>query len=359
MNKIGKLRVGLVGCGHIAGVHVPSWEGSGVASVTDVFDVNRDAAATFAQRFGIQRVHDRIEDLAEAVDVVDDCSPPKVHLSVALATLTAGKDYLVEKPMVLSVTHLEQVLEAQRTSGSRICVIHNLKYSAGVQKAKEWVSEGRIGEVLSLERHFLTDPVTDRMLRAENHWSHGLPGGRWVETLPHELYIIHDFLGPLDVECVQTLFLASSPHPHTADELMVGLSGPSSIASFRFSARCRSNHRTLTLHGSEGSIRVELLASSAALYTPKTEKWVRAVGLDTLNALTTLGRMLPDRLAAVKSRGQRQSPHSRLIGDFARHLRGEGPAPVSLEEIAYVVRTGEEIGQRVERERPVERLSVV
>jgi predicted dehydrogenase len=273
--------------------------------------------------------------------------------------LAAGKDYLVEKPMVLSVEHLEQVLDAQRVSGSRICVIHNLKYSAGVQKAKEWVVQGRIGEVLSLERHFLTDPVTDRMLRAENHWSHGLPGGRWVETLPHELYIIHDFLGPLAVECVQTLFLRDSPHPHTADELMVGLSGPSSIASFRFSARCRSNHRTLTLHGSEGSIRVELLASSAALYTPRTRKWVRGAGLDTLNAFATLGRMLPDRLAAMKARVRKQSPHSRLIADFARHLRDEGPAPVSMEEISYVVRTGEDIGKRVERERPVERLTVV
>jgi predicted dehydrogenase len=326
--------------------------------VTDVFDVNRDAAAAFARRFGIDRVHDVIEDLIDAVDVVDDCSPPKVHLSVALATLRAGKDYLVEKPMVLSADHLEQVLEAQRVSGSRICVIHNLKYSPGVQRAKEWVAEGRIGEVLSLERHFLTDPVTDRMLRTKNHWSHGLPGGRWVETLPHELYIIHDFLGALDIDCVQTLFLPDSPHPHTADELMVALSGASSIASFRFSARCRSNHRTLTLHGSEGSIRVELLASSAALYTPKIQKWVRGAGLDTLNALTTLGRMVPDRLAAVKSRARGQSPHSRLIGDYAHYLKGDGPAPVSLEEIAYVVRTGEEIGLRVEQRKPAERLSV-
>ena len=349
-SKSEKLRVGLVGCGHIAGVHVRGWQGSGVASVTDVLDVNKDAASAFANRFGIRRVHDRMEDLIDAVDVVDDCSPPKAHLGVALAALEGGKHYLVEKPMVLSAMDLDKVLDAQRAAGTRICVIHNLKYSAGVLKAKQWVDEGRIGRVLSLERHFLTNLATDRMLRARNHWSHGLPGGRWVETLPHELYIIHQFAGPLEIDFVQTLFLPESPHPHTADELLVALRGPATVASFRFSARCGSNHRTLTLHGSEGSIRVELLSSSAVLYRPRTQIWVRGAGLDTLNSLTTFGRMIPDRVAAVVARMRRETPHSRLIRDFAHHLAGRAPLPIGLDEISYVVRTGEEIGMRVEEE---------
>lgn len=340
------LRVGLVGCGVIAGVHVRAWEGTGISEVAGVFDVNKEAASAFAKRFGIPKAHDTMESLIEDVDVVDDCSPPQVHLTVALEALSRGRHYLVEKPMVLSSADLDRVLEAQRSMGSKICVIHNLKYSLGVQVAREWVDEGRIGRLLSLERHFLTDPVTDRMLRAENHWSHHLPGGRWVETLPHELYIVYHFTGPLEVEHVQSLRLPNSPHPHTADEMMVTLQGEDTVASLRFSARCGSNHRTLTLHGSEGSIRVELLASTAVLYKPRTSKWVRGMGLDTLNALTTLGRMIPDRFKAVSYRVMRETPHSRLIRDYARHLVGDGPSPVTIEEIAYVVRTGEEISRK-------------
>ena len=341
-----KLRVGLVGCGHIAGIHVRAWRGTGVSDVTGVFDVNTEGARAFAKRHGIAAVHETMESLIDAVDVVDDCSPPKVHVSVALETLKRGRHYLVEKPMVLSAADLDRVLEAQRAAGSKICVIHNLKYSLGVQTARKWVDEGRIGKLLSLERHFLTDPVTDRMLRGENHWSHQLPGGRWVETLPHELYIVYHFAGPLGVDHVQSLRLPDSPHPHTADEMMVTLQGEDTIASLRFSARCGSNIRTLTLHGSAGSIRVELLASSAVLYKPRVKKWVRGVGLDTLNAASTLGTMIPNRVKAVTHRVKRETPHARLIHDYARHLVGDGPSPVTIDEIAYVVRTGEEISKK-------------
>jgi hypothetical protein len=90
---------------------------------------------------------------------------------------------------------------------------------------------------------------------------------------------------------------------------------------------------------------VELLAGTAALYKPRTKKWVRGIGLDTLNALSTLTRMVPDRLNALNAKMKGDTPHARLIRDFALHLRGERPAPVPLDEIEYVVRTGEEISQ--------------
>lgn len=344
-NDSGRLRVGLVGCGHIAGVHAQAWLGTGISEIGGVFDINQDAAAAFAKKWGIPKVFGDVESLVGDVEVVDDCSPPAVHVDVALKAVGKGRDYLVEKPMVLSTQDLDRILEAQRVSGSRICVLHNLKYNRGVQTAGRWVKDGRIGTPLSLERHFLTHPSVDRMLHIANHWSHRLPGGRWVETLPHELYIIHQFLGPLEIQHVQTLRLADSPHPHTADEMLVSLQGPDSLATLRFSARCRSNHRSLTLHGSEGSIRVELLAGTASLFTPRTGKWVRGVGLDTLNSFSTLAGMIPDRMAAVRSRMRQETPHSRLIGDFALHLKGRGPSPVPLDEIEYVVRTGELIGE--------------
>jgi predicted dehydrogenase len=339
-----------VGCGHIAGVHVRAWKSTGTCEIEGVYDINQDSARAFADRFGIPRVFDRVDVLADGVDIVDDCSPPAVHVSVALEAVGKGKDYLVEKPMVLSSSDLDGILELQRSSGSRICVIHNLKYNLGVRAARRWVDEGRIGKLLSLERHFLTDPTTDRMLRGENHWSHRLPGGRWVETLPHELYLVYHFMGPLDVEHVQSLRLRDSPHPHTADEMMVTLQGEDGVASLRFSARCRSNLRTLTLFGSEGTIRVELLAGTAVLFKPRTRKWVRGVGLDTLNAAKTLARMIPDRFGAVSTQARRETAHARLIRDYARHLVEGGPAPVSLEEIEYVVRTGEEISRQAAAE---------
>jgi predicted dehydrogenase len=336
------LRVGLVGCGHIAGAHAAAWQKTGLSEVAAVFDLNRDSARRFAARFKIPKVYDSLEALVNEVDVVDDCSPPKVHISVAMEALGRGRHYLVEKPAVMSSDELRQVLEAQRSSGAEICVVHNHKYNPGVKTAWKWVQEGRIGSPISLEYWYLTSVSTDRMMRIPNHWSHQLPGGRWIEPMPHQLYITHQFLGALEVANVSSLRLPDSQHPHTAEEMVVSLRGDDAVATFRYSARCESNLRCFTLCGREGTIRVNLLSGSAVLFRPHTHRWVRGVGLETLHALTMLARMIPDRISDLRS----EAAHTALIRDFARHLRGLGPSPVPLDEIRYVVQTTEEIGRR-------------
>ncbi|MGH2406290.1 MAG: Gfo/Idh/MocA family protein, partial [bacterium] len=186
---MGRLRVGLLGCGHIAATHVRAWRRSGVADVAVAFDVRPEAARAFAAKFGIEHVADTPAVLVDRADVIDDCSPPVAHLQNALLALDGGRHYLVEKPIVLSRAEFDRIAAAAQTAGRQICVVHNLKYNPGVRVARRWIRAGRIGRVISLERYFLTDPSTDRMLRMPNHWSQSLPGGRWLETLPHELYL--------------------------------------------------------------------------------------------------------------------------------------------------------------------------
>ena len=349
----GPLRVGLIGCGHIAATHVAAWRQSDLADIAGVFDVNMDAAQRFAGRFGVTTVYPTVAAAVAGADIVDDCSPPAAHRENALAALRAGRHYLVEKPMVLARADLDEILAAREAAGRQLCVIHNLKYSDGVLAASRWVADGRIGQVLALDRVFLTDPSTDRMLRMPNHWSRRLPGGRWVETLPHELYLIHHFLGPLEVASVVALPgetstpASSEADPATAPEVAVIMRGPSAVATLRYSSRNRTNQRRLTLYGSEGTILVDILAGSATLLRQKDSAWVRAVGGQTLDAATTLARMVPDRLTRLAGRLRHRTAHSALIRDFARSVRGDGPPPVSLDEIAYVVDKTEEIGAMI------------
>ncbi|HEY3248791.1 MAG TPA: Gfo/Idh/MocA family oxidoreductase [bacterium] len=341
-----QLNVGLLGCGHIAAAHVRAWRRSGVAEIAAVFDVRPEAARVFAARFGVGTVADSVADLISCADVVDDCSPPQAHLSNALTALGARRHYLVEKPIVLSTAEFEQIQAASQAAGRHICVVHNLKYNFGVRTARRWVAEGRIGRVISLERYFLTDPATDRMLRLPNHWSQSLPGGRWLETLPHELYLTHEFMGALPVTDVVARGSSGVGGPNTADELLVVLAGRDALATFRYSARSRSNTRSLVLYGTDGIIRVEILAGSAVLLRPHAGRWIRGVGGETLDALTTLARMVPDRAAVTAARVWGRTPHAELIADFAHSLLGRRPSPVPMDEIAYVVAGCEEVSRR-------------
>jgi predicted dehydrogenase len=61
--------------------------------------------------------------------------------------LEAGKHCFVEKPLALTAADATRVLEAQRLTGRTLMVGHLLEYHPGVQKLKQIVDSGELGDV--------------------------------------------------------------------------------------------------------------------------------------------------------------------------------------------------------------------
>src|SRR5690625_3470979 len=81
------LRVGIVGTGGISRSHAPGWLETGA----QLHCFSLSGAPEFAEQFGA-RIHDSLDSLLAAVDVVDICSPTPVHAEQVRAALDAGKD---------------------------------------------------------------------------------------------------------------------------------------------------------------------------------------------------------------------------------------------------------------------------
>ncbi|HTR53502.1 MAG TPA: Gfo/Idh/MocA family oxidoreductase, partial [Kofleriaceae bacterium] len=259
-----QFKVGIVGCGLISHAHLEAWSKQRGFEVTGVLDTNLDQARKRASEFGVKHVFERLDQLIEACDVVDVCTPPQSHAKIAEQAIAERRHLVMEKPVVTDVRDWDRLSQAITVSKTKIAVIHNAKFATSVQTAKRWVEEGRIGEVIRVQREFLTHESTDRMLVGNSHWSHSLPGGRWFETLPHELYITHWFAGPMKLENVAVVASPSAPAGAPADEVIVSLAGPRALATFHFSANCRENRRTITIQGTTGRIVVDMLSDHAS-----------------------------------------------------------------------------------------------
>lgn len=342
------LRIGLVGAGHIAASHLAAWRDAPGCELAGILDVRREAAEHRARQFGVERVHSEIGSLVERCDVIDVCTPPDTHAELARAALAAGRHLLCEKPIVTRLSEWEEIVDLLAASDARLAVVHNLKYLRAVRRARRWVEQGRVGRLLRLSRVFLTDPATDRML-AGPHWSHGLPGGRWFETLPHALYLIHDFLGPLEPAATSALRTAAAPPGVPADEVALLFRGAAAMADVHYSANCRLNRRLLSLWGTHGRITVDLLSDSATLTTAGDSRLRRAAG-GLGESLAAALRWPLDRAGYLAGRRPARRPHALLIRAFAEHLQGRGPSPTPIEEIDYVVRTAQRIGAEIDRE---------
>lgn len=340
-------KVALLGCGKISSAHLAAWKQTDGFEVVGVFDLDRELASKRGAEFGVTRVFESIDQAVDSCDVVDVATPPQTHARLAQQAIAAGKHLLIEKPIVIHASEWEAI-HAALTPRTKLTVIHHMKWAESMLTAKGWIDDGRIGSVIRMRREFLTSAATDRMLVGDSHWSHRLPGGRWFETLPHELYLTHWLCGALELSSVNVASTAAAPPGAPADEVAVVLRGPSMIGTFEFSAHCEVNRRHLTIQGSEGRIDVDILSDLATLTTSKDKPWKRAVGRPLLAAGETLLHGVADRAAYGWRRVKRESPHARAVQAFADYVQDKCPSPTPVEEIDYVVRRGDQIGREID-----------
>ncbi|MBM4117543.1 gfo/Idh/MocA family oxidoreductase, partial [bacterium] len=84
-----KVKVGVVGCGHLGALHARIYGELPGVELVGVHDSDPAAAARCAERLGC-RVWPTLGALAEAAEALSVCAPTPAHRAVALPALAAG-----------------------------------------------------------------------------------------------------------------------------------------------------------------------------------------------------------------------------------------------------------------------------
>ena len=84
----------------------------------------------------------------ESVEAVVVATPVPTHYELARRALEAGKHVFVEKPPAMRGAEMEELCELAEERGLVLMPGHLLLYHPGVQKLKEIVDSGELGEVL-------------------------------------------------------------------------------------------------------------------------------------------------------------------------------------------------------------------
>ena len=111
---------------------------------------------------------------------------------------------------------------------------------------------------------------------------------RWIETLPHELYLTHYFAGPSELVSVTALRTPAATSAVRADEVTLTLKNDRCITVIHYSANCAINRRNITFTGTKGVIFVDILSDALTLNTLTDGTIRRGLGLEYLNSLQRL-----------------------------------------------------------------------
>ncbi len=149
---MGQVRWGILGAGRIARkfasdiAHAPS------ASLKAVGARDRDRAESFANEFAIPNAHGSYEALVEdaQVDAIYVATPHNFHLEHSVLAMRAGKAVLCEKPLTPSVEEAEVLIKVAVELDIYLMEAMWSWFLPSIQKAKDWVEDGRIGEVIQV-----------------------------------------------------------------------------------------------------------------------------------------------------------------------------------------------------------------
>ena len=165
--KGSRLRVGVVGVGHVGQHHARIMAALSDVDLVAVVDVNKDRAIAVAETTGAL-AETNIDALVGRVDAVNIAVPTDVHMEVALPFLERGISVLVEKPISCSVTDADALIDAAHASGAVLAVGHTERYNPAVITARTLVDTPHFIEVHRLSsfssRSLDIDVVFDVMI---------------------------------------------------------------------------------------------------------------------------------------------------------------------------------------------------
>lgn len=147
-----KLRVGIIGVGAFGEVHVAAFQSLPDVEVVAISDSRPERLEEVGEKYHVAGRHHDYRELCARPDIemVSVVTPESAHLAPVLAAVQEHKHVIVEKPIATSVEDAERMILAARNAGVFLMIGHVLRFENKYATVKSWISEGRLGSVVSM-----------------------------------------------------------------------------------------------------------------------------------------------------------------------------------------------------------------
>lgn len=146
------MKYALVGCGRIAVNHIKAVVNNKIdlVAVCDLFPEHIDV---LFEKTGYIGNPGRYMDYKEMIDqhpeleLVAIATDSGVHAEIALYCIDKGINIIVEKPMAMSMTDADAIIEQSQAKGVKVAVCHQNRFNVAVQEMRNALESGRFGKL--------------------------------------------------------------------------------------------------------------------------------------------------------------------------------------------------------------------
>ncbi|MGQ4834487.1 MAG: Gfo/Idh/MocA family oxidoreductase [Candidatus Asgardarchaeia archaeon] len=143
------VKVAVIGTGAWGKNHARVFFELNNAELVAVSDLNEERAKIIAKKYNCKAYKDYKELItSEKLDAVSIATPTTTHFEVAKFAIEHGLSVLVEKPMTATIEEARKLIDLAHDYSVLLMVGFITRFSVGVQKLKEIIEAGEIGEVV-------------------------------------------------------------------------------------------------------------------------------------------------------------------------------------------------------------------
>ena len=130
------LKAGVLGAGHLGKIHLKLLNQSNKYELVGFYDPIKENAEKVEAEFGYKSFN-TIQELLDAVDVIDIVTPTLSHFDCAKEAIEKGKHIFIEKPITKTIEEAEQLIELSKKYNVKGQVGHVERFNPAFTAVKD------------------------------------------------------------------------------------------------------------------------------------------------------------------------------------------------------------------------------
>jgi len=251
-------RIALVGCGRISKNHFEAIDKIDGLELVAVCDTDPERSKRAGTEWKVSHFTSYERMLAESnADIVTIATPSGLHPEQGVAAAKAGKHVVMEKPMAISLTGADALVQACDKAGVQLFVVKQNRLNPPVQLLKRAVDRNRFGRIYmaSCAVHWARPQEYYDQAPWRGTWE--FDGGAFMNQASHYVDLIQWLMGPVESVMAKTATLARRIETEDSGIAILKFrSGALGAIEVTMLAYPRNLEGSLTILGEKGSAKI-------------------------------------------------------------------------------------------------------
>lgn len=181
-----------LGCGVIANQLAQAMQAKG-RKLYSVANRTHQKAVDFAEKYGIEKVYDNIDEVFEDenVDIIYISTPHNTHIEYLRKALKSGKNVICEKSITLNSRELDEAISLAKENDVVLAEAMTIYHMPIYKKLNEIINSGKLGELKLIQMNFGSYKPYDMNNRFFNR---NLAGGAMLDIGVYAISFVRWFM---------------------------------------------------------------------------------------------------------------------------------------------------------------------